>query len=165
MIAAMTKLGTLQLLGPIAFFAAVAGAECAAYGLTQVPSSEWLWYLNLKWFGMFQQSHYTINEFLGFGCEQLLFVAMPIFATACIGFAFRRTLLLAVASNLSFVYIGFVLYCWGRAATRSEQASLSVQYVDVSNPELIVLTLLAGLSFFSFIISHISYIQRARAGA
>src|SRR5260370_38678020 len=106
----MRKFESLQIVGPLALFCAVGAAECAAYGLSSAPSSEWMWYLNLKLFGMFQQSHYTASEYLGLERAQLLLVALPLFAMGCAGIAFRRSLLLALSSNLSFVYIGFVFY-------------------------------------------------------
>jgi hypothetical protein len=161
----MKKLATLQLTGPIALFAAIAAAEGAAFGLSHMPSSEWMWYLNLKWFSMFQQSHYVLKTYLGVECEQFLFVATPLLVAAFAGFAYRRHLVLAVASNLSFVYIGFVVYTWCRANNYPEQASLSVDFVTTSKPDLILVAFLVGLSLISFVVSHISYIQRARAQA
>jgi hypothetical protein len=161
----MNKLATLQLTGPVALFCAVAGAEGAAYGLSQMPSSEWMWYLNLQWFSMFQQSHYYLKGHLGFDCEQLLFVALPLLAAAWAGLTYRKHLVLAAASNLSFVYIGFVVYVWCRANVYPEQASLSVNFVASSGPDLILLAFLVGLSLISFVVSHVSYIQRARAKA
>jgi hypothetical protein len=162
---AMTRLRNLQLVGPVALFAAVLAAEGAAYALAQAPSSAWLWYLNLKWFSMFQQSHYSLKDHLGVDCEQLLCIALPLLIAAGVGVAFKRSLLLAISSNLSFVYIGFVFYTWSRANGYSEQASLSVSFVTSSSPDLIVLAVLVGLSLLSFVVSHISYIQRARAQA
>jgi hypothetical protein len=162
---AMTRLRNLQLVGPLALFTAVLAAEGAAYALAQAPSSAWLWYLNLKWFSMFQQSHYSLKDYLGVDCEQFLCIALPLFAAACVGIAFKRSLLLAISSNLSFVYIGFVFYTWFRANSSSEQASLSVNFVTSSNPDLIVLAVLVGLSLLSFVVSHIAFIQRARAQA
>ena len=38
----------LQLLGPVSLFGVMAMAEGAAYALNCAPSSEWLWYFNLK---------------------------------------------------------------------------------------------------------------------
>jgi hypothetical protein len=161
----MTRLKTLQFLGPIALFSAVLAAEAAAYALAQIPSSEWLWYVNLKWFSMFQQSHYSLKDDLGVNCEQLFCVALPLFAAACIGLAFRRSLILAISSNLSFVYIGFVVYTWFRANSYSVEASLSVEYVASSNPDLLVLLVLVGLTLVSLIGSHVAYFQRVRARA
>jgi hypothetical protein len=161
----MARLKTLQFIGPVALFSAVLAAEAAAYALAHAPSTEWLWYVNLKWFSMFQQSHYALKNILGLDCEQLLCIALPLFAAACAGLALKRSLMLAVASNVSFVYIGFVVYTWTRVYPLPKQASLSMQFASSSRPDLILLVLLASLSFLSFVVSHVFYIQQARAAA
>ena len=151
----------------MALFIAVAGAEWASYALSRMPSSEWIWYLNLRWFGMFQESHYTLQGRLGMDCEQLLLIALPLLLAAGLGYRLRQFLLLAISSNLSFVYIGFVFYTWARAKSFPQTASLSGEFAgssDIwSDPDLILLIVLASLSLFSFLASHFSYIQRARA--
>jgi hypothetical protein len=163
----MKKLSVSQLIGPVALFMAVAGAEAASYALSRMPSSEWIWYLNLRWFGMFQQSHYALQGRLGIDCEQLLLIALPLLLAACLGYRLRQSLLLAISSNLSFVYIGFVFCTWARAKSFPQTASLSGDFAASagiwSNPDLILLIVLVSLSLFSFLISHLSYIQRARA--
>ncbi len=163
----MKKLSVLQLIGPVALFIAVAGAEGASYALWRMPSSEWLWYLNLRWFGMFQQSHYSLQGPLGFDCEQLLVIALPLLLAACFGYGLRQSLWLAISSNLSFVYIGFVFYTWAGANSFPETASLSGDFAASpdfwSKPDLIILIVLVSLSLFSFLVSHFSYVQRARA--
>jgi hypothetical protein len=161
----MNRLRTLQFVGPVALFAAVLAAEAAAYALARYPSSEWLWYLNLTWFSMFQTAHYTLKGYLGVDCEQFLCIAVPLLVAAIAGLALKRPLPLAISSNVSFVYIGFVLYTWCRSKGYTEQASLSVDFVRSSNPDLILLAVLAGLSLISFVVSHIAFIQRARAEA
>jgi hypothetical protein len=161
----MTRLKTLQFLGPVALFSAVLTAEMATYALAHAPSSEWLWYVNLKWFSMFQQSHYSLKDHLGVDCEQFFCVALPLFSAACVGLAFKRSLILAISSNLSFVYIGFVVYTWFRANSYSQEASLSVHYVASSDPDLILLLALVGLSLVSFVVSHVAYFQKVRARA
>jgi hypothetical protein len=163
----MKKLSASQLIGPVALFIAVAGAEAASYALSRMPSSEWIWYLNLRWFGMFQQSHYTLQGRFGIDCEQLLLIALPLLIAAYLGYRLRQSLLLAISSNLSFVYIGFVFCTWARAKSFPQTASLSGDFAASaaiwSNPDLILLIVLVSLSLFSFLISHLSYIQRARA--
>jgi hypothetical protein len=161
----MRKVATLQLTGPIALFCAVSGSEAAAYGLSRMPKSEWLWYLNLKWFSMFQESHYALRAYVGVDCEQFLCIALPLFLVACAGIALKRSLILAISSNLSFVYIAFVFYTWFRVNSHREEASLAVSFGDSSSPDLMVLAVLVGLSLLSFVVSHISYIQRASARA
>jgi hypothetical protein len=163
----MKKLSVSQLVGPVALFIAVTGAEAASYALSRMPSSEWMWYLNLRWFGMFQQSHYSLQGQLGIDCEQFLLIALPLMLAACLGYILRQSLLLAISSNLSFVYIGFVFCSWTRAQSFRQTASLSEEFTVSStiwsNPDILLLIVLVILSLFSFLVSHFSYIQRARA--
>jgi hypothetical protein len=163
----MKRLSVSQLIGPVTLFMAIGGAEAASYALSWMPSSEWLWYLNLKWFGMFQQSHYSLQARLGIDCEQLLLIALPLLVAAVVGYRLRKSLLLAISSNLSFVYIGFVFCTWARAKSFPQTASLSGEFAvppDLSsNPDLFLLIVLVSLSLFSLLVSHWSYIQRVRA--
>jgi hypothetical protein len=46
-----------QFLGPAALFVAALSAELAASALAISLGSGWLWYLNLKVFGLFQRSY------------------------------------------------------------------------------------------------------------
>src|SRR6266853_5284318 len=100
----MTRLAKLQLVGPVALFGMVLGAEVAAWALVYSPSSELLWYLNLKWFAAFQRSHYTLSGFFGMHYLQLLAIGLPLLLLALLGYAYQRRFPLAAASNLSFVY-------------------------------------------------------------
>src|SRR5262245_29276460 len=103
----MSRMVKLQLIGPIVIFLTVAAAECAVYALAQDPTSELLWYVNLKLFGIFQRAHYVLSHVTTIPGSQFLFVALPIFAMACYGLMYRRSLALALASNLSFAYAAF----------------------------------------------------------
>jgi hypothetical protein len=154
----MKRSVALQLLGPVALFAALAVSDLVALALDRAPSSEWLWYFNLKWFGMFQQSHYSFRSIFG-GGAQLLFVAAPMLAVAGLGVVFRRTLLLAASSNLTFAYVVFAALSWIRAKAPL-QASLSAQYVISANSETILLAALGTLCLLSFAVSHIIYLQK-----
>jgi hypothetical protein len=115
----MTK---LLLIGPLVVFAALAAAEAAAAGLAQWPSSEMLWYLNLEVFGFLQQTHYAVDVWPA-PCAQLLLIGTPILATAILGQLAGLRLLLAIASNLSFVFAGLTVYC--NALAPSAQAASS----------------------------------------
>ena len=53
----MSRLFKLQFLGPFALFAATLCAELAARALQYAPSSELLWFINLRMFGIFQRSY------------------------------------------------------------------------------------------------------------
>src|SRR5208283_351554 len=110
----MRKTVALQLLGPVSLCTAMAIAECAASALNNAPSSEWLWYFNLKWFALFQQSHYGLKGALGDG-RQILVVGVPLLILAGLGGVFRLTLLLATSSNLTLAYFMFAALSWGRA--------------------------------------------------
>ncbi len=153
----------LQLLGPVSLFGAMAMAEGAAYALNCAPSSEWLWYLNLNWFALFQQSQYAIEAALGWGA-QILIVGAPLIILAGLGVACRRTLLLATSSNLTLAYVVFAGLSWARAKAPL-QASLSVQYDASTNSELILLVVLVWLCLLSFVVSHVIYLQKTIASA
>jgi hypothetical protein len=160
----MSKLAKLQLIGPAVVFLAVLSAESAVYALQYSPTSEFLWYLNLKAFGAFQRSYYILNNHVDIGGFQFLFIALPLFLVAVLGFAFRRPLALAIASNLSFVYVSFVVYCSYMYDGFSQQASLSVASAAVawtvrSSPYLSMIAPLFGFSLLSFVISHIAYFR------
>lgn len=157
----MKKLGAFQLLGPVALFSAMLAAEGVAYGLERAPSSEWLWYLNLRWFGVFQQSHYALKATLGGDYEQLRYIAFPLLAVAILGAIFKRALFVAISSNLSFVYLLFVFLSW-TVSKASYQASLSVLYPDSTDSEIIVLIALVAVSMLSFVVSHMEYINKAK---
>ena len=159
----MRKLGIYQLLGPVALFVALAGADGVAYGLARAPDSAALWYMNLKWFGMFQASHYALAPLFGDGLEQLFWVGAPLLAIAVVGAIMRRAMLQAVASNLSFVYIVFVFLSWFREKAPLE-ASLAIQYRQSSNSELLILLALVVSTLSSFVVSHILYINASRMG-
>ncbi len=159
----MRKLGAFQLLGPVALFVALAGADGVAYALQREPYSATLWYLNLQWFGMFQASHYGLSLVSGEGLEQLLFVGTPLLAIAAAGAILRRPMLQAVASNLSFVYILFVFISWFKQKAPLE-ASLAIQYTQSSGSELLILVLLVASTLLSFVVSHVSYINASRMG-
>lgn len=154
----MRKSVALQLLGPVSLLGALAIAEAAVCALDLAPSSEWLWYFNLKWFAMFQQSQYAWKAVLGSGAQPLA-VAAPLLVVAGLGVVFKRTLLLAASSNLTFAYVLFAALTWVRAKAPL-QASLSQQYAVSANSELIVLAALVSLCLLSFTVSHLIYLQR-----
>ena len=60
----MNRLFKLQFLGPLALFAATLGAELAARALQYAPSSELLWFINLRMFGTFQRSDAVLSYFV-----------------------------------------------------------------------------------------------------
>lgn len=163
----MNRLAKLQLIGPAIVFAAVLAAEAAAYALAQNPTSEALWYVNLRLFGLFQQSHYTLDGYAGIPASDLFLVALPMLALGCAGLALRRRLMLALASNLSFVYAAFLLYSWYLTHPRALGPSLQASLATVAlprGPDLYLIAVLIVASLLSASISHIIYMRSVRAG-
>src|SRR6266853_2213345 len=81
----MNRLFKLQFLGPFALFAATVCAELAARALQYSPSSELLWFINLRMFGIFQRSYATLldlSEVIPIDGFQYFGLALPIFAAA-----------------------------------------------------------------------------------
>src|SRR5437667_11186520 len=97
----MSRLFKLQFLGPLALFTATLCAELAARALQYAPSSELLWFINLKMFGIFQRSDATLSYFVPIEGFQFFGFALPIFTLACFGLAARSRPLFTVATHLS----------------------------------------------------------------
>src|SRR5436309_15597316 len=97
----MNRLFKLQFLGPLSLFVATLCAELAARALQYAPSSELLWFINLKIFGVFQRSYATLSDFVPIDGFQLFGLALPIFLLACIGLAAKCRPAFTVATHLS----------------------------------------------------------------
>jgi len=158
----MSRLFKLQFLGPLALFVATLSAELAVRALDYAPSSELLWFVNLKMFGIFQCSYYMLSELVSLQGFQLFGIALPIFLLAVYGLAARRRLPLAVASNLSFAYAALLLLSWQGPGPPTTQASLGFIAVP-TGAGLYVLTGILGTSLLSFAISHLLYLRAARS--
>ncbi len=163
----MTRAAKLQLVGPIVLFAAVLAAESAVYGLSYAPRSEFLWFVNLKLFGLFQQSYYVLSSIVDIDAFQLVFIALPLLLAAVIGVALKRPLLLAIASNVSLVYACFLTYCSSLFGAAPQQAALglwgtSAAPVAIPGPYLYLVLVLLGSSLLSFAVSHIEYFRAFR---
>jgi hypothetical protein len=158
----MGRLFKLQFLGPMALFVATLSAELAVQALAYAPSSEFLWFVNLKMFAIFQRSYYMLSDFISIQSFQLLGIALPIFLLACYGLAARSRLPLAVASNLSFGYAALLLLSWQTPGAPTTQASLGSIAVP-SGAGFYVLTGILGTSLVSFAISHLLYLRAARS--
>jgi hypothetical protein len=159
----MIKLARLQLVGPVVVFLTVLTAEAAVYALAYSPSSRILWFLNLRLFNLFQQSYYVLSSYVQVNSFQLFFIALPLLLAAVCGYVFRRSLLLAVASNLSFVYASFLVYCSYMYDSASQQASLvagpaAVVFAVPSTPYVYIIVVLIGASLLSFVVSHVAYL-------
>src|SRR6185369_10004215 len=101
----MNPLFKLQFLGPCALFAAALCAELAARALEYAPSSELLWFINLRMFGIFQRSYAmlsNLSEAVPIDGFQYVGIALPtfVFMLACIGLAARSRPCFTVATHL-----------------------------------------------------------------
>src|SRR5256885_3148992 len=160
----MSRLFKLQFLGPFALFAATLCAELAARALQYAPSSELLWFINLRMFGIFQRSYamlLNLSEVVdGF---QYLGIALPIFVfvLACLGLAAKSRPPLTVATHLSVVYAGFLVLSWQAGVPSDVQASL-VPIAVPSGVGLYVMATIFGTCLLSFAITHLLYLRAVR---
>jgi hypothetical protein len=159
----MTRAAKLQLVGPVVLFLAALAAEVAVYALAYSPTSGVLWFINLKMFGLFQQSYYVLTSVADIEGFQLFGIALPLCIAAALGVAFKRALLLAIATNVSLVYTCFLIYCSNLFGTASQQASLGPSAISAvaiaipNGPYLYLILVLLGSSLLSFAVSHIEY--------
>jgi hypothetical protein len=162
----MSKAAKLQIIGPFVLVLFVLAAESAAYALSQIPSSEVLWYLNLEVFSVFRKSRGNMGELFELPFTQTLLIAGPLAVLAGLGLALKQKLGVAIASNLSFVYAGFLLVSWyhWQSASRLREASLVWTHVPTGN-DLVLFVALLVTCFLSFAASHISYLTEARGQA
>jgi hypothetical protein len=158
----MNRLAKLQLIGPIFLFVAVLAAEAAAYALSAFPSSGPLWYVNLKLFGVFQRSYYVVDSYTDIPSFNLFFIALPILLLGCLGIIWRKRLLLAISSNLSFVYAGVLIHQWMLMQPRALEASLTAIALPVADADLYLVATLLGVSLLSFCVSHFIYVRDVR---
>src|SRR6478609_2610968 len=117
----MSRLFKLQFLGPFALFAATLCAELAARALQYVPSSELLWFVNLRMFGIFQRSYASLSYFVPIDGFQLFGIALPIFGLACLGLVAKSRLPFTVATHLSVAYALFIVLAWPIGVSTSKQ--------------------------------------------
>ena len=152
----MNRLFKLQFLGPLALFSATLGAELAARALEYAPSSELLWFINLRMFGIFQRSDALLSYFVAIEGFQFFGLALPIFALACFGLATRSRLPFTVATHLSVVYAGFLVLSWQTGLHTVTQASLRPIAVPPGVGLYVMVTIL-GACLLSFAITHLLY--------
>jgi hypothetical protein len=152
----MKHLFKLQFLGPCALFAATLCAELAARALEHAPSSEFLWFINLRMFGIFQRSEAVLSYFVPMEGFQFFGFALPILVLACIGLAARSRPLFTVATHASVVYALFLVVSWRLGAPTVAQASLVAVAVP-SGGQFVMATIL-GACLLSFAITHLLYL-------
>ena len=153
----MNRLFKLQFLGPFALFAATLCAELAARALEYDPSSEFLWFINLRIFGIFQRSHAMLSGFISIDGFQFYGIALPIFLLACLGLAAKSRLPLTVATHLSPVYAVFLLLSWRVGVPTTTQASLGPIAVP-SGAGLYVMATILGTCLLSLAVTHLLYV-------
>src|SRR6266404_4013716 len=157
----MNRLFKLQFIGPFALFAAALCAELAARALQYAPSSELLWFINLRVFGIFQRS-YAMLSYLGVTDGLQFFgLALPIFVLACFGLAAKSRLSFTVATHLSAAYAGFLVLSWQAGVPTLKQASLGTIAVP-SGAGLYVMATILGTCLLSFAITHLLYLSAVR---
>src|SRR6185437_13712248 len=143
---------TLQLAGPLSVVAVIWCAELSAHALAMWPNSGLLWYLNLE---VFQSFRYSVDTF-GFGRlgndlgpAQSLWLPVALTCLIASGLVARMKLPLAIASNLSLIYSGVLLY--GGLAANHMQPS------DIAKPTCFLAASGLVISLLSSTVSHRSY--------
>jgi hypothetical protein len=158
----MIRLFRLQFLGPLALFVATLSAELAARALEWAPSSETLWFINLRMFDIFQRSHAALRDYIAIDGFQLFGIALPIFALACVGLMVRSRLPLAISTHLSVGYAAFLVLSWQAPGEPTAQASL-LAFAVPSGAGFYVLAGILGACLLSFALSHLLYFRTVRA--
>jgi len=164
----MNRLFKLQFLGPFALFVATLTAELAARALQYAPSSELLWFVNLKMFGIFQRSDAALSYFVPIDGFQFFGIAVPVFALACIGLAARCRPLFTVATHLSVAYAVFMAMSWQMFVPNITHASLGLISVPPgfgaipSGAGLYVTLTVLGTCLLSFAVTHLLYLLAVR---
>ena len=153
----MIRLAKLQFLGPVAVLLTVGAAEVSAFALARIPTSESLWYVNLKVFQIFQESAFTLQPPLNLPYAQFFLVALPLFAIAACGILTKRPFPLALASHLSFIYAAYLMYCLASSQTHLLTASVT-NFVITNTPNIYMPLFLAGACIISFLMSHYQYL-------
>jgi hypothetical protein len=159
----MNRLFKLQFLGPLALFAATLCAELAARALEYAPSSELLWFINLRMFGIFQRSYAILSmlsDVVPIDGFQYFGLALPTFAfvLACFGLAAKSRLPFTVATHLSVAYAGFLVLSWQAGVPTVTQASLGSIAVP-PGVGLYVMATILGTCLLSFAITHLLYLR------
>jgi hypothetical protein len=161
MTSVMNRAFKLQFLGPLALFATTLSAELAARALQYAPSSELLWFINLRIFGIFQRSHAMLSWIVPIDGFQFFGVVLPIFLLACIGLAANSRLPFTVATHLSVVAAGFLVLSWRFGAPTTNEASLLPIGVP-SGPGFYVIATILGTCLLSFAVTHLLYLRTVR---
>src|SRR5207245_2383001 len=161
----MNRLFKLQFLGPLALFAATLCAELAARALEHFPSSQTLWFINLRMFGIFQRSDAILSYFVPMDGFQFFGLALPIFVLACFGLAAKCRPAFTVATHLSVAYALFLVTSWQMFAPNLVQASLGPITIASGFGAVppgvgrYVMATILGACLLSFAITHLLYFR------
>ena len=154
----MNRLFKLQFLGPFALFVATLCAELAARALQYAPSSELLWFINLRVFSIFQRSDAVLSYYVPIDGFQLFGLALPIFLLACLGLAAKSRLPFTVATHLSAAYAGFLVLSWQAGAATSPMLQASLGTIALpSGAGLYVMATILATCLLSFAVTHLLY--------
>ena len=154
----MNRLFKLQFLGPFALFAATLCAELAARALEYDPSSEFLWFINLRIFGIFQRSHAVLSQVAAIDGFQFYGIALPIFLLACLGLAAKSRLPITLATHLSPVYAAFLVLSWRVGVPPTTTQALLGPIAVPSGPGLYVMATILGTCLLSLAVTHQLYV-------
>lgn len=149
----------IQLAGPTTLIVAIGCAELGAHALANWPTSSFLWYLNLEVFQSFRYSPdgLGLGRWLsedGFG--EAIWVAIPLLGLLCTGLLLKVRLLLALASNLSFIYSAFLLY----GSYSAVEPAAALHHLRLSafwGPSTMLAAALLLACLLSSMVSHRSY--------
>ena len=144
-------------------FTATLCAELASRALEYAPSSELLWFINLKMFGIFQRSYtmlLNLSDVVPVDGFQYFGIALPtfVFVLACFGLAAKSRPCFTVATHLSAAYAGFLILSWQAGVPTVTQASL-VPVAVPSGVGLYVIATILGTCLLSFAITHLLYLR------
>ena len=98
------RIAALQIVGPAALGGGVLGAEGALHALAWAPASPLLWYLNLEVFSPFRRVQGFLGANIGNVDFGLSIFGLMLWRARIGGYIFQRRLVLAIASNLSFMF-------------------------------------------------------------
>ncbi|MGA7787147.1 MAG: hypothetical protein WCA56_03155 [Xanthobacteraceae bacterium] len=155
----MPKNETIELAGPTVLIAAIGFAELGAHALANWPTSSFLWYLNLEVFQSFRYSPDAmgLGRWLGDdGFGGAIWVAIPLMGLVCIGRVLKIRLPLALASNISLIYSGFLLFGSYSAMDPTAQSG-DLKLVALWGPSTMLAFGLLLASLISSMVSHRVY--------
>jgi hypothetical protein len=145
-----------QVIGPVAVIATVMSAQFGAYALATWPASSTLWYLNIEVFRPIDYGLAFEDRLLGpGGLAQMLCVVASLLGLIGIGIFTKCRLPLALASHLSLIYSGFLLFCCYVA--NHPFGGSSLKFSALWGPSLLLAMSVFLSSFLSSAVSHRSY--------